>query len=105
MYRWSGEEDDQVQLSPLQRRSEFKAPPLHHWTRCDLSKIVAKFAHIIDVDGDTLEWKELVMARITIGCESVDLIPRELTIGVDSQLRRITIKIIDRITLKLGTIT
>lgn len=85
--RWTGEEDDQVQLFPITATLGIRGLPLHHWKICDLSKIVTKFAHLIDVEDDTLDWKELVMARISINCKTIDSIPKELMIVVATSCR------------------
>lgn len=55
VYRWSGQEHDQIQIFPVTASLSNRGLPLNHWNRTDLGKIVTKLAHVVDVDEDTIE--------------------------------------------------
>lgn len=76
--------------------------PLHHWNRCDLGKVVARFAHLINVDEATINRTELSMAKARVGCKNEDSIPKELTIVVGNPQRNTAMKVINKIFLPSG---
>lgn len=102
VYRWCEEDDNPIQLFPITATITIRGLPLHHWNRCDLSKVVARFAHLLDIDEATANKTELAVARVRIGCENIESVPRELTIVVGNQRRKLTVNIIGRIGLPSG---
>lgn len=52
--------------------------PLQNWNRCDLSKLLMKFAHVIDVAKATLDRMDLEAANVLIGCETLAVVPEEI---------------------------
>lgn len=40
--------------------------------------MIVKFAHLIDVDEDTVNKRNIESAKVIVGCNSSDAVPREL---------------------------
>lgn len=54
---------------------EIRDLPIHHYNRVDISKLMVKFAHIIDIDEDTSVKTKLDCARVKVGCDNLAPIP------------------------------
>lgn len=74
VYRWSGEEDDKFHIFPMKACLSLTGLPLHHWNKTDLSKIVAKFAYLVDVEDETIWKTDIRVARILVSCDTDDAI-------------------------------
>lgn len=71
---------------------------LHHCNRTDLSKLLVRFAHVVDVDGRILDKSDLRAARVTMGCDRLSSIPRKFNAVFGRQICKIGIRVEARIT-------
>lgn len=67
--------------------------PPHHQNITDISKLIIKFAHLVDVDEYTLAKTDIQKTKALIGCNSPDNIPGEFHALIGNQLCKITIEI------------
>lgn len=68
--------------------------PIHHWNRVDISKLLVKFAHIIDIHEDTNQKTKLDCARVKTGCDNLAVISSQITVVMGRQLYTIKCKIV-----------
>lgn len=92
-----GEKDDLIQLFLTMAWILIYGLPLHHWNRTDISKIIIKFAHLIDIDKDTAAKSDLRAAKVKVGCDNINAIPNEIHEVIGNQLCKIIIKIENKI--------
>lgn len=80
-YRWTGEEEDSIYLFPYTGDSNHHRRALAPltWNRVDLSKLLVRFDHVVDVDERTLDKADLRAARVTVRCDKIAPIPRSST--------------------------
>lgn len=67
--------------------------PLHHWKCGDISKLLARSSHLIDISEETCMKSRMDCARVLVGCESLAAIPRQFTVIVREQLYAIRIEV------------
>lgn len=56
-----------------------------------------KFAHLIDIDKDTAAKSDLRAAKVKVGCDNINAIPKEIHEVIGNQLCKIIIKIENKI--------
>lgn len=66
---------------------------IHHLNIVDISKLMIKFTHIIDIDEDTYQKWKLDCARIRVGCDSLAAIPSQFNAVLGCQFCAIRLRI------------
>lgn len=101
--RWNGDEDDFFYNFPVIAWISIYGIPLHHWNRTDISKILNKFVHAIDIDEKTTLKMKMDCVGAYIGCEKLLALPRQFNVVFGRQLCSIKIEITCKIrVLKIG---
>lgn len=98
--RWTGEEEGFPHRFPVLAWLKIFGFPLQNWNRCDLNKLLVKFAHVVEVSEQTLERSDLEAAHVLVGCdscESVAAIPSEMQAVVGSRLYNVSIRVTARL--------
>lgn len=67
--------------------------PLHNRYRCDLSRLLVKFAHVVEASEETPDQTDLQAAKALDGCESICLLLLELHVVVGHKNIRVTGKL------------
>lgn len=59
----------------------------------DISKLIVRFAHVINMNEDTSTKTRLDYARVLMGCKKLAAISRRFTVVLEKQMSAITIEI------------
>lgn len=94
MCRWTGEEESQFYSFPVVAWMEIRGLQIHHWNRVDTSKLMVKFAHIIDIHENTNQKTKLDCARIKVGCDNLAAIPPQINAVMGGRLCAIKFKMV-----------
>lgn len=93
MVRWGNEEGVRWHKFLVKMWIAVKEIPFSHWNQNDLSKFFIKFEQILDISEPTLAKSDLSAARLYVGCDDIDSIPRELIVVIRSNSYSVTTKI------------
>lgn len=93
VYRWKGNEDDRFYMFPTKALLAIHGLSLHHWNRNDISKLMTKPAHLIDISKETSTKSCKDYARVLVGCENLSVIPHEFNAVIGEQLFAIKIEV------------
>lgn len=67
--------------------------PVHHWSCNDISKLIAKSAHLIGTNEETNTKSCMDSARVLVGCKDLPTIPQHFNVVIGDQLCTIKIEI------------
>lgn len=59
----------------------------------DICKLLAKHTHVIEVEEESLDKSDLIVAKVIVGCENLDKIPTNLMVVLGKQHCNIQIKV------------